>query len=73
MDMYIALKPVRFDRTYAVGETIPGNVIDPRSVKRLTEAGKIAKLPSVPEIPVAPEASTASDAARAPKEAKKGK
>ena len=41
MDRYIAAKPVRFDRDYAVGETIPGGVIDRRNVKRLVEMGRI--------------------------------
>ncbi len=43
MDKYIALKPGRFDRDYRAGETIPDGVIDPRSVKRLMDAGRIAK------------------------------
>jgi len=45
MNVYVALKPVRFDRTYAVGEEIPPEVIDPRSVKRLIDWGKIAIVP----------------------------
>jgi hypothetical protein len=46
MDKYTAVKPVRFDRTYAVGEVIPGEVIDKRSARRLIEAGKIAPAPA---------------------------
>jgi hypothetical protein len=41
MDRYIAAKPVRFDRRYAVGEEIPGAVIDPRNIKRLIDLGRI--------------------------------
>jgi hypothetical protein len=45
MDRFVATKRVRFDRCYGIGEIIPGAVIDPRSVKRLTETGKIAPAP----------------------------
>ena len=41
MDKYIATRPVRFDRNYVEGEEIPSNVIDPRMIKRLTEAKRI--------------------------------
>jgi hypothetical protein len=42
MERFIATKPVRFDRNYAIGEVVPGAVIDPRRVKGLVERGKIA-------------------------------
>ncbi|MCL2487414.1 MAG: hypothetical protein FWE80_01885 [Oscillospiraceae bacterium] len=42
---YIAKRPVRFDRRYHVGETIPGSVIDTRMVERLVKQGRIAVLP----------------------------
>jgi hypothetical protein len=45
MNRFIAVKPVRFDRAYAVGDAIPGTVVDKRSVKRLIEAGRIAPAP----------------------------
>jgi len=38
---YIANKPVRFDRNYAIGEVIPDRVIDPKMEKRLIAWGKI--------------------------------
>lgn len=38
---YIANKPVRFDRNYAVGEVIPDEVIDPKMTRKLTEMGRI--------------------------------
>ena len=44
MDRYIALKPVRFDRDYAAGETIPADVVDPKGVKRLIDWGKIQRV-----------------------------
>ena len=38
---YIANRPVRFDRDYAIGEVIPESVIDPKMTKRLVDMGKI--------------------------------
>ncbi len=38
---YIANKPVRFDRTYAIGEVVPDAVIDPKMTRRLIEMGRI--------------------------------
>lgn len=38
---YIANKPVRFDRNYAVGEVIPDAVIDPKMTRKLVEMGRI--------------------------------
>jgi len=41
MGQYMAMKPVRFDKKYAAGETIPDGVINPGRVKRLIEWGMI--------------------------------
>jgi len=41
MDLFIAVSPVRFDREYVKGETIPNAVIDPKIVNRLIEWKKI--------------------------------
>lgn len=38
---YIANKPVRFDRNYAVGEVIPDEVIEPTMTRKLVEMGRI--------------------------------
>lgn len=38
---YIANKPVRFDRSYAIGEVIPDEVIDPKMTNRLIDMGRI--------------------------------
>lgn len=40
---YIATKPVRFDKDYAIGEIIPDEVIDPSMTKKLVEMGRILK------------------------------
>ena len=52
-EIYIAVKPARFDRDYAVGEVIPTGVIDPGSERRLIEMGKIQRvmMPSGDENP----------------------
>ena len=42
MSKYIALKPVRFDRDYTIGEEIPARFVDPKSLKRLVESGRVA-------------------------------
>ena len=44
MQEYIALKPVKFDRNYSIGEKIPNGTISPKVVKRLLEQGRIAKI-----------------------------
>jgi len=44
MDLFIAVSPVRFDREYVTGETIPNVVIDPKIVNRLIEWKKIVRL-----------------------------
>lgn len=41
---YIALKPIRFNRFYAISETIPEDVVDPKMAKRHIEWGNIAKV-----------------------------
>lgn len=38
---YIANRPVRFDRNYAIGEVIPDAVIAPGMARRLVEMGRI--------------------------------
>ena len=38
---YIANRPVRFDRNYAVGEKIPDEVIDPKMTTKLIGMGRI--------------------------------
>lgn len=38
---YIANRPVRFDRNYAVGEVIPDEVIEPKMTRKLVEMGRI--------------------------------
>ena len=44
MEKFIAIKPARFDRDYAVGEEVPADVIDPNRVKSLIDMGKIQRL-----------------------------
>ena len=41
---YVALKPVRFDKDYIIGEIIPDKVLDPASIKRLIDNGRIAAI-----------------------------
>ncbi|MCL1832856.1 MAG: C2H2-type zinc finger protein [Oscillospiraceae bacterium] len=41
MKKYYATKPVRFDKEYAIGEEIPAEVIDTRSLGRLEKLGKV--------------------------------
>ena len=50
--MYIAQRPVRFDRDYAIGETIPEELIDPRVIKRLIYQGVISYSPTTQETPL---------------------
>lgn len=38
---YIAEKPVRFDRSYSIGETIPDTVVDPARAPQLHAMGLI--------------------------------
>jgi len=38
---YIANRPVRFDRNYAVGEIIPEEVIEPKMIRKLQDMGRI--------------------------------
>lgn len=46
---YTALKPVRFDKDYIIGENIPDNVIDDSRVKDLVQMGLISKAPVSPD------------------------
>lgn len=46
MKKYVAAKPVRFDRDYAVGEIIPEEVVTPSAAKRLVKLGRIAEVGS---------------------------
>lgn len=41
IDNYIALKPVKFDRHYIVGENIPKEVIEPNMIEKLIKSGVI--------------------------------
>ena len=42
---YIAIKPVRFDRRYSIGEIIPDVVVDLARAPKLQEMGLIQPLP----------------------------
>lgn len=42
---YIAIKPVRFDRRYSIGEIIPDAVVDPARAPKLREMGLIQASP----------------------------
>lgn len=46
---YIANRPVRFDRDYAVGEIIPDGVIDPKMTTKLVGMGRIIRIPDIPK------------------------
>lgn len=39
--MYFALKPVKFDKDYSIGEEIPEEVIAPNMVEKLIRCGVI--------------------------------
>lgn len=41
--MYIALRPLKVDKRYMVGDQVPEEVIDPKAVNRLKLAGIIAE------------------------------
>ena len=41
---YIASRPVRFDKDYAIGEIIPESVIDPGMTSKLEGMGRITKI-----------------------------
>lgn len=41
---YIANRPVRFDRNYAIGEIIPAGVIDQKMTTRLINMGRIIRI-----------------------------
>lgn len=42
---YIANRPVRFDKNYAIGEKIPDGVIDPKMTTKLISMGRIIRIP----------------------------
>ena len=42
---YKAIKPVRFDRQYSIGETIPDAVVDPARAPNLQAMGMIMPMP----------------------------
>ena len=42
---YKAIKPVRFDRRYSIGETIPDAVVDPARAPNLQAMGMIMPMP----------------------------
>lgn len=42
---YKAIKPVRFDRRYSIGETIPDAVVDPARAPNLQAMGMIMPVP----------------------------
>ena len=41
---YIARKPARFDRPYAIGERIPDGVVDPARAEGLIAMGRIQRV-----------------------------
>lgn len=48
---YIALKPVRFSKNYAIDELIPDNEVSPAMEKNLIAMGMIAKVSENPQNP----------------------
>ena len=48
---YRAIKRIRFDRDYLVGEEIPDEVVDPARVKFLEDSNYLVKLPDKPKKP----------------------
>ena len=52
---YIAIKPVRFDRRYSIGEIIPDAVVDPARAPHLRAMGLIQPAPDAPAAPPADE------------------
>lgn len=86
---YKAIKPVRFDRRYSIGETIPDAVVDPARAPNLQAMGMIMPMPKE-ELPKADQRpqkiasddggdtpadaeNAADEAATVPAEAKKAK
>jgi hypothetical protein len=43
--MYVATKPIRLDKDYAVGDTIPDDALDKAMIPRFIGWGKIAQVP----------------------------
>lgn len=64
---YIANRPVRFDRNYAIGEKIPDSVIDPKMTTKLISMGRIIRIPD-PQ----PEQDTPADSAGEPQSGDNG-
>lgn len=69
---YIALKPVRFDKNYAIGDTIPDGVVDAARAAALETMKIIVKseTPAEPEATAEPEAATAPEATAEPEAVK---
>jgi hypothetical protein len=80
---YIAVKPARFDKDYAIGELIPDGVIEAGMEGRLIGWGKIQKagLPAAPEAPAgrphatpeAPDSAEGTNVPHDPENAPEGK
>ena len=64
---YIAEKPVRFDRSYNIGETIPDTVVDPARAPQLHAMGLIR--PVVQEIEASPSKDNIENASTVPEAA----
>lgn len=64
---YIANRPVRFDRNYAIGEKIPDSVIDPKMTTKLISIGRIIRIPD-PQ----PEPEATADSAGQPQDGDNG-
>jgi hypothetical protein len=59
---YIAVKPVKFDRLYAIGEEIPVTVVDNSRAKDLIKMGLIdGDVPVIPVIEVSAETVTVEE------------
>lgn len=48
---YIAIRPVRFDRDYAIGELIPESMIDSKMTTKLINMGRIIRIAGTQDIP----------------------
>lgn len=44
MNLYVAAKPVRFDKDYVVGEIVPNEVLNLSTIGRLITFGKVARI-----------------------------
>ena len=63
MYLYVAAKPVRFDRDYAVGEIIPNEAINLATVGRMMTFGRVARIDpdTLPEGPAESDGAYALD------------